>query len=493
MTAMPPRHRLDSSRRAWRRLLVAGLASLVAGTVSSLPVVTASAATVPVTVELATYHGDLGRDGHSPDTALRAGNVSGLQELWDDHASGAISDQPAIVNGIAYWGDWAGMEHATSATGKDLWSTYLGQTDAPGCNPSAAGIASSATVGTVNGTKVVITGGGAGDLDELRASTGAVVWETRIAPAKGGFVWSSPVLYDGSVYIGMSSFGDCPVVASAVLMVNAATGAIEHEFSTVPVGGCLGGGVWSSPAIDPAENALFVTTGNTTCVTPLQDAMLKLSVSSLALVGSWAVPVGQRVSDSDWGSTPTLFSAEIGGQLVQLVGSADKNGIFYALDTTALARGPIWEYQIAEGGGDPQNGNGSIAPATWDGTSLYVAGGNTTVGSSTCLGSVDALDPATGQPLWRDCLQGGPVLAALTSVPGVVFSTTGPDLVALEASDGAQLFEWTDPNHTPFYGPAAVSGVVVLAGNTDGNLFAWAVPWELSVRSQSGSSDEPSR
>jgi hypothetical protein len=440
------------------------------------------AATVPVTIELATYHGDLGRDGYSPDTAIRVDNVSGLQELWADHAAGAITDQPAIVNGIAYWGDWAGKEHATNATGKSLWSTYLGQTDAPGCNPSLVGIASSPTVGTVNGTKVVITGGGASDVAELRASTGAVVWDTRIAPPDGGFVWSSPVLYDGSIYIGISSFGDCPLVASAVFMVNAATGAVEHEFSTVPAGGCLGGGVWSSPAIDAAEDALFVTTGNTTCTTPLQDAMLKLSLANLALVGSWAVPAGQRVSDSDWGSSPTLFTAEIGGQLEQLVGSADKNGIFYALDTTALSRGPIWEYQIAQGGGDPQNGNGSIAPATWDGTTLYVAGGATTISGNTCLGSVDALDPATGQPLWSDCLDDGPVLAALTSVPGVVVAMTGSDLVALQASDGDQLFEWADANHTPFYGPAVVSGPVVFAGNTDGNLFAWAVPWQLSVR-----------
>jgi polyvinyl alcohol dehydrogenase (cytochrome) len=463
-------------------LAAGGLALLVAGVLSGLPVVTASAATVPITVELATYHGDLSRDGYSPDTAIRVGNVAGLQEIWAAHAAGAISGQPAVVNGIAYWGDWAGEEHATNPAGKNLWSTYLGQTNAPGCNPSTVGIASSPTVGTVSGTKVVITGGGAGDLAELRASTGAVVWETRIAPLDGGFVWSSPVLYDGSVYIGMSSFGDCPLVASGVFMVNAATGAVEHEFPTVPAGGCLGGGVWSSPAVDPAEDALFVTTGNTTCTTPLQDAMLKLSLANLALLGSWAVPADQRVSDSDWGSSPTLFTADIGDQLEQLVGSADKNGTFYALNTTSLSRGPVWEYQIAQGGGDPQRGNGSIAPATFDGTTLYVAGGTTTIDGNACLGSVDALDPATGQPVWQDCLDDGPVLAALTSVPGVVLATTGPALVALHASNGDQLFEWTDANRTAFYGPAVVSGPVVLAGNTDGNLFAWAVPWQLSVR-----------
>jgi len=433
--------------------------------------------TSPITTELATYHGNLGRQGYTPaETTIKVSNVGTLQALFTYQAPNAISGQAAVTGGIAYWGDWSGDEHATSATGKNLWTTYLGRTSAPGCNPSPVGIASSATVGTLNGMEVVVTGGGAGNVVELNAATGKILWDVRIAPKVAGFVWSSPALYDGSVYIGMSSFGDCPLVASSVVMLNAQTGAVEHTFSTVPAGGCLGDGVWSSPAIDPAENAVFVTTGNATCTTPLQDAMLKLSATDLTLESSWAVPVSQRVDDSDWGSSVTLFTAEIGGQLEQLAGSSDKNGIFYALSTADLGRGPVWEYRVAEGGDCPQCGNGSISPASWDGTTLYVAGGSTTVGTTSCPGSVDALDPATGQPLWRDCVLGGPVLGALTEVPGLLFATEGPDLVALETHNGARRFIFRDTSAGVFYGPATVGGGVLWAGDTAGNLFAWALP-----------------
>jgi len=433
---------------------------------------------VVTTTLLATYHTDLQRQGYAPkETTINATNVASLTQLWTAtaNASSVISGQPTVYNGVAYWGDWSGDEHATSAAGKSLWATPLGTTYHAGCDPTRAGIASSATVGIVNGTRVVVTGGGNATVDELNASTGKVVWDTRIGTQDDGFVWSSPTLYAGSVYVGLASFGDCPLVASGLFMLNAATGAVEHEFKTVPTG-CLGGGVWSSPAIDSTENAVFVTTGNTTCSTPLQEAMLKLNASNLSLESSWAVPAGQRVNDSDWGSTPTLFTAEIGGVIVPMVGSADKNGIFYALNRGDLAKGPIWEYQVATGGDCPQCGNGSISPAAWDGTTLYVAGGSTTVGSTSCAGSVDALDPATGQPLWRYCALIGPVLGGLTEVPGLLFATEGSELLALYARNGETLFSFGDPSTQVFYSGPTVAGGVLYAADTDGTLFAFAPP-----------------
>jgi outer membrane protein assembly factor BamB len=438
---------------------------------SAAPTVRTSVATV----EQATYHDNLERQGYTPGgIAITTSNASDLASSWRYSAHKTISDQVAVVDGIAYWGDWSGHEHATSSTGRNLWSTFVGGTKAPGCSPSTVGVGSSATVGTVNSKRVVITGGGAGNVVELDATTGKIIWDIRIAPKVGGFVWSSPALYNGSAYIGMSSLGDCPIVPSAVLMLNAATGAVEHRFSTVPRG-CIGGGVWSSPTIDAAENALFISTGNASCTTSLQDAMLKLSLSRLGLESSWQVPANQRVSDSDWGSTPTLFSAKIDGKLVSLVGSADKNGIFYALDTVDLANGPVWEFQVAVAGDCPQCGQGSISPAAWDGTTLYVAGGTTQVGSTECKGSVSALDPATGEALWRDC-EPGVVLGALTEVPGLLFVTAGADLEALATHNGAALFSAATPGGSPYDAPATVSGSRVWAGNTNGKLYTWSPP-----------------
>src|SRR2546421_11988774 len=71
--------------------------------------------------------------------------------------------------------------------------------------------------------------------------------------------------------------------------------------------------------------------------------------------------------DGDFGSTPTLFTASIGGVPRALVGAVNKNGTFYALRRGAVGAGPVWRAYIST----PLNGcgicpSGDIAPAAWD-------------------------------------------------------------------------------------------------------------------------------
>jgi outer membrane protein assembly factor BamB len=257
-----------------------------------------------------------------------------------------------------------------------------------------------------------------------------------------------------------------------------ATGNIENVFSVVP-DGCLGGSIWGSPSIDAKTGELYIATGNPdTCSTtePNATSLLKLHASDLSLVDSWQVPEDQRVIDSDFGSAPTLFTATIDGVSQNLVGVAHKNGIFYAFERDAIGNGPIWEAQIASGGSCPECGQGSISPAAWDGSMLYVAGGNTTIGGAGCAGSVRALDPATGNFLWEACIGDGPVLAPVTVVSGVVVVTAGPSIIVIDAKSGKTLFTFTDahPDST-FYGPGTIAEGVLYAGNVDGNLYAFGL------------------
>ncbi len=136
-------------------------------------------------------------------------------------------------------------------------------------------------------------------------------------------------------------------------------------------------------------------------------------------MGSWQVPSSQQGSDSDFGTTPTFFNAVINGKSAKLVGAANKNGIFYTFKRDALGNGPIWEDTIAIGGDCPQCGNGSISPAAWNGSTLYAAGGNTTIKGKSCAGSVRAINPATGAYIWQACFTDGPIIAAVSGVPGV--------------------------------------------------------------------------
>ncbi len=420
---------------------------------------------------LATYHTNLRRSGYTASEKISAAQAAGLHSLWTRAAGAALSGEAAVVNGVAYWGDWKGVEHATAANGTDLWATGLGTTTDRSCNPVTVGVASSATVASVGTTQLLWTGTGNGMVAALNASTGQVVWETRVAPKVGGFVWSSPALYHGDIYIGVASFGDCPLVRGAVVQLDALTGTIVNTFYTAPAG-CVGAGVWASPAIDSSTNSVFVTTGNPSCTDTLGTAIVQLNASTLALMGSWQIPAAQNVSDGDWGATPTLFKAKIGGVSTPLVGGAGKNGVFYAFRRSALANGPIWQLQVAQGGDCPQCGQGSISPAAFDGHTLYVAGGQTTIAASQCTGGLRAVDPATGTVKWQNCLAGD-VLSPVGATPGLVFVTAGSQILCVAAQTGSQIWSFSDPTGYSFYGGPVVTAGVVYAGNLNGNMYAF--------------------
>lgn len=448
-------------------------AAVAAGLLAALPGL-AAGATAPLVEQIATFHGSLARTGYTPTgIGIDRSDLTRLALEWEYPSTSVISAQPTVVGSVVYWGNWSGDEYATTAAGENLWSTNLGTTVDRSCDPDEAGVASTAAVGTVGGSPRVFVGGGAANVVSLDATTGAVLWDVRIGPLQHSFVWDSPALYDGSVYLGLSSFGDCPLVRGRVIRLDAATGA-QLASNYLVTKSCRGAGVWSSPAIDAAAGVLYVTTGNASCTTPLQNAVLELNSETLRVESSWQIPPADWVSDSDWGSTPTLFAAEIGGRSVAMVGSAAKNGVFYALERASLSRGPAWTYRVAAGGDCPQCGDGSISPAAFDGARLFVAGGRTTVGANHCGGSVDALAPATGTPIWRDCFAGA-ILGPLTEVPGVVFATPGDELVGLDTATGATLFRFTDPDRAVFYGGATVEGNRLVVGDTAGNLFQFAL------------------
>ena len=289
-------------------------------------------------------------------------------------------------------------------------------------------------------------------------------------------LWPSPTLYNGSIYVGIAS-NDCPLVQGKVFQVNASTGAIQHTFTTTP-NGCTGAGVIGSVAVDTSNGTLYISTGNgNTCARPeYGPSVVKLNASNLSYISSWTVPLAQQNSDSDFISSPSLFTATIAGSAHRMVGVANKNGIYYALDEANLAHGPVWELTVATNGGCPQCGNGSISPSAWDGTNLYVAGGNTTINGQNCKGGLRALNPATGAVVWAQCMPEGPVLSAVSAVPGVVAVTEGTAIWLMATSDGHSLFKALDNSKGSFYeaAPTIANGVVYTA-NSDGNFFAYGI------------------
>ena len=399
----------------------------------------------------------------------------------------SISTQPVVVQALQriFWGSWDGCEHATDLSGHEVWATYLGQTSNPQCSfPSTLGVASTATVATetIGGTSmpVLFVGGGDANFYALNPSTGAVIWKRSLGSATGTFIWSSPAVFRRSVYVGVSSQLDCPLVQGKFVQMDVSTGVVQHTFNVVP-NGCTGGSVWGSPAIDAAAGTLYFGTGNRgrcSQPTPFAVALVELSASNLAFIGSWQVPASQQVPDSDFGSTPTLFQATIGGVLQQLVGLENKNGIYYTLARGKLSQGPLWQATIAAGSTTAQTE--IFSPSAWDGSHLYVAGGHATISGTTCTGnnnegSLRALNPANGAFLWQDCLAAGNVLGAVTAVPGVAVVGAGPDIVVVATASGKPLFTYRDTSSgTKFDAAASISHGVLYIGSLNGNLYAFA-------------------
>jgi outer membrane protein assembly factor BamB len=327
----------------------------------------------------------------------------------------------------------------------------------------------------VKGTDALIVAGGDGKLHAVRAADGTQLWATQIANIAGGeYVWGSPVVALGSIYVGISSFDDCSDASGKVLRVAVSNGALENSFTTASAN-CLGGGIWGTPAVDSPRHVVYVATGNPfasgnaehSCPTPYMLAIVALNAYSLSLISSWQVPASQlNNSDSDFGATPTLFAATINGAARLMLGVVNKNGIYYAFDRTDIAQGPLWTRQIADGGTDPQAGQGSIASSAYDGTRLYVAGGK----AGGCGGSVRALDPGTGNQIWFTCLD-HPVLGAISAARGDVFTTNGNNMTEFRADNGKPVYRYS--GGTTFYSAVTIVPKYLLVGDISGTLYAF--------------------
>lgn len=452
-------------------------------------------------VASATYDGNTSRTGYTTATSITPANVAGLTQRWHISVGAALSAQPIVDNGVIYWGDWKGNMHATTLSGKALWSTSLGTTSKPqGCPyPLAAtGILSTATVGTINRQTVIWVGGGNSQLVALNASSGKVIWQTNLRTEPGNLIWSSPLYYKGSIYSGVASFQGCPDEFGRIVRVNAATGAVQNaiNFASILPARCKGPGAWSSPSVDPSTGSIFIDTSNDLCNSKYQDAIVKLDPSTLAVTSIWQVPFNEHPADSDMGASPMLFTATINGVQRQLVGAENKNGVYYALNRDDLAAGPVWQFQaesqatfstaLAQ---ENVNCNNTISTSAWAGTGspIMVAGIALNPSGSGCIGTMAALNPATGQPEWQVSLQGG-IEGAVTEIPGLVVVGAGRDLNILSSATGATLYSYTEPVPNKgatgavygapedwFWSPPTVSGTTILAGNQDGNLRAFGI------------------
>lgn len=446
--------------------LLAGLAG-VAGVASATPAAAAGSA------DWTSYLFNTGHSSYnSAATSITTSNLASLKQVATFMPATVFWASPVEANGIVYIGGENGYFYAIKKSTRSVaWSMYMGITPAAECGQSL-GITSTAVVADDATTgETVYVNAPDGQLYALNATTGAVLWhatvDTPSTTEDDYYAWTSPVVANGNVYVGISSNCDIPLVPAGVQEFNQASGTLEATWDSLP-SGQMGASVWSTPAVSTlGDGSIFVTTGNAaTTKQPLYgESIVRLSGTNLHVLDSWQIPVSQQVSDSDWGGSPTDFTANIHGTSTPMVGACNKNGIYYAFRQNDLAAGPLWEDQIANGFGTGPNTSGQCdAAAIWDGTRLIEGGGNTTtINGTTYQGSVRSLNPATGIPIWQTGLNGTVIGSPTEDGAGVVAaqvfqSTTGKyGVYLLSAATGAILSTIT--------APAQVFAQPVFAGN----------------------------
>ena len=404
---------------------------------------------------------------NSAEVRLSATNAPNLKLKWQFQA-GPIAAQPIIVGDSVYIGSWDGYLYALDReTGTQRWKLFLGNTVGhAGCYPQSAGITSAPDV--VNG--IVYIGGGDRYKYAIDAKTGTPIWRFDAgdnSPDVGAYNWDSPAVFNGHVYTGVASFCDRPFVQGKMWALNALTGAIDKQVNFVPDGD-LGGGIWTSPTIDPATGAVYVTTGSADRTTGYAYCIAVCDPNTLAVLSAWKIPASEQVTDGDWSTTPTLFKHKDGRTLV---GAAAKNGIYYVFDSNRIGDGPIWKYQVAYGGECPKCGEGSIASSAYAYDTVFTAGGRTTVNGQDVGAAVRAHDPSTGEVKWEHATAGA-IFGSVVVANHLVFITADQELQVLDAQTGQMLWEYKTPAR--MYAAPSVAGGVLYAADMDGNFYAFS-------------------
>ncbi|MBI3811122.1 MAG: PQQ-binding-like beta-propeller repeat protein [Nitrospirae bacterium] len=416
-------------------------------------------------------------------TAITPANAAGLVQAWQwtpdapilpGQPEGALLASPTVFLGRIYIGTNSGDFYALDeATGGVVWKRFIAF--APGTTCGAIGFSSTATVAAdpVTDRPTVYVGAADGYLYALDAADGSTVWRSLVAApsetVNDYYIWGSPTVFDGRIYIGVSSQCDNPLVQGGLRAFDQSTGALLASYDTVP-NSSLGGSIWSSAAAQ--AGAVWVTTGNEDPGSPqVGDSNSIIRLDSLTLVKQdiWTVPLLQQTHDGDFGASPTLFSVQIGRTLTGLIGACNKNGKFYALNAMNLYRGPVWSFQVSR----TASGRGfCLAAAVWDGSRLFVAGNETTIRRVAYKGSVRRLSPATGKPIWETGLPaqviGTPTLNASGVLAAATWNFSANAAYLLNAATGAILATISTSNSMVFAQPVFADNYLLIATQDQG-------------------------
>jgi polyvinyl alcohol dehydrogenase (cytochrome) len=486
--------------------------SLAVSTLALSLVLTALAVAPLMAQDWPMFGQNLSNTASTSGTDISNKTVYKLMPKWAFTTAGDISARAAVVNGVAYFPDWAGNLYAVNTSnGKLLWSHQF--SDYYALNGGTVRL----KVGTVSrntptisngvlyiGTQFTNDGASAGVLLAINASDGKLLWATQPAPYGQNtnpfpVITASPVVANGTVYVGMTSWEEaaagyvhgypCCFLRGSVVALDAATGATKWQVSMAPAG-YSGANIWgSNPVVDTARNTLYVSTGdNYNHPSPGAPSAITGETFSQCMADT-----------TNGGSEPACL---------------DPNDYVDAIVALDMSTGVVkwaksflyWHQFYATDGSDDYNGGCFVVPKTstcptpptgpdYD----FGSGANeityndskgkahTILGAGQKSGIYYALDPDTGAVLWQTQVGPGSALGgmewgsasdgqriyvAIANFYGLPSAAgSAGSWSALDPATGKILWQTADPNGAIDLGPVTAANGVVYAGSMGAPSF----------------------
>jgi polyvinyl alcohol dehydrogenase (cytochrome) len=444
---------------------------------------------------------------------LDAGDVPRLELKWAfafPHEIRAYG-HPVLVGGRLFVGTESGNVYSLDASrGCVYWVRSVG-----------AGVRTAISIGeiaTPDGPSIAAFFGDArAFVHAVDAQSGRPLWKIRVDDFPLAALTGSPALHEGRLYVPISSREESAAAApdyeccrfrGSVVALDAATGAFVWKTYTVGTPratgkqnargverfGPSGVPIWSSPAIDPQRNALYVTTGNNYSepATELSDAFVALDLDSGRVLWSRQMTesdvytVACRLPDRancaeasgpdfDFGASPILVALPQGGRALI---AGQKSGVVHAIDPDR-AGAVLWQVRLGRGGtlGGIQWGSAAdtanVYVALSDLGRVPVEGTRATAVDPAVGGGMFALGLADGKRLWYTAPAACPPararcspaqLAAVTAIEGAVFSgSLDGHIRAYSTKDGTVIWDFDTAREYD-----AVNGMPGRGGSIDG-------------------------